>query len=306
MTKLFISILLLAIGIISKSSLEASCSTALYPIFDAKEFNIPRNLRTVQKVKAIPSSSNLQNLDGLRASGSGQFSEKTFNEMTKVLPIQFQQLIVLDLRQESHGFINGNPVSWTDGNYNYGNLNKTRFEIESDECLRLRLAMQEKRIIINPSEDPSKIIVDTIKTERELVESVGAIYIRLPVTDHNRPTNDVIDQFIELVKSLPSDQWLHVHCKGGKGRTTTFLTLLDIMKNAHQASLNDILARQQLIGGSNLTNEVRRQVGEKKRAAEARIELIEGFYLYCKQNPDFQLNWSAWIEQKHLALLNSH
>ena len=302
MMKISIAFVLVVVCLISQSFL-AFRTHALYPVFDPQGVNMPRNLRIAQQEKG-KSSLNFQGLNNLKASGSGQFSEKNFNEMMRHLPINSQRLVVFDLREESHGFINGNPVSWTDGNYNYGNLHRTRSEIESDEYQRLRLALRTRKIIINHAQEPTKLEVHTIKTERSFVEGSGATYIRLPVTDHNRPTNAVIDQFVEVIKSLPSDQWLHFHCKAGKGRTTTFLTLLDIMKNAHQTSLNDILVRQQFIGGINL-NEIQSKIGEKKRAAQARLEVIQKFYLYCRQIPDFQISWSAWAEQQQLILVKN-
>lgn len=302
--KPWIIFILLAICFASQSFLCFSRTMVLYPVFDSQGLDTPRNLRTAQQGRIGKPSLNFEGLKYLRVSGSGQFSEKHFNEMLQHLPISPQQLIVLDLRQESHGFINGNPVSWTDGNYNYGNLNKSKPEIEIDEYQRLRLAAQAKRIVVNPTQEPVKLVVNTVKTERVLVEEKGASYIRLPVTDHNRPSNEVLDHFIELVKSLPSDYWIHFHCKGGKGRTTTFLTLFDIMKNARQVSLNDILKRQQFIGGVDL-NQFEMKEGEKKRAAQQRLELVEQFYLYCRQVPDFQMSWSTWIEQQQSAFVNN-
>lgn len=302
--KIFICIFL-AICLIGQSFFYFSQNTTLYPIFDSAGTDLPRNLRTVQQLIVGNSPLNLQGLTYLRASGSGQFSENTFSKMLQHLKVSPHQLIVLDLREESHGFINGKSISWTDGIYNYGNLHKSRTEIESDENHRLKLAEQTKFIIVNPFAHPStKLTVTTITTERAFIENLGSSYIRLPVTDHNPPTNEIIDQFIEIVKNLSSDQWLHFHCKGGKGRTTTFLILFDIMKNAHSISLSDILARQQSIGGVNL-NEIDKKVGEMKRAAEARFELIQQFYLYCRQVPDFQVNWSTWIKQQQEALVNN-
>lgn len=301
--KTFLAFAFLTLCILAQSFMNFSRNPTLYPIFDATGMDVPRNWRTVQQVNEEKAFLNLQGLKYLRASGSGQFSEKNFNEMVRHLSIAPRQLIVLDLRQESHGFINGKPVSWTDGNYNYGNLHKTRAEIEADESRRLKLAVEAKSIVVDPVEDPIKLTVQTVKTERTLVEGFGATYIRLPVTDHNRPSNEVIDQFIELVKGLSSDQWLHFHCRAGKGRTTTFLTLYDIMKNSNKVSLSDILARQQFIGGTNL-GEIYSKVGEKKRAAEERLEFVQRFYIYCQQVPNFHISWSAWVEQQQ-ALVNN-
>jgi hypothetical protein len=273
---------------------DASLSI-VYPIFcdSALEADIPRNLRAVQQVQVTKSSLNLTGLNNLKISGSGQFSEKTFMAMIRYLPIRSEKLIVIDLRQESHGFINGQPVSWTDGNHNYANANKTKSEIEADEYQRLRLAVRAKQIVINPLKEPIKLSVFAVKTERDLVESYGSTYIRLPVQDHNRPANEIIDQFIQLVKSLSSDYWIHIHCKGGKGRTTTFLTLYDIIQNAHHVSLQDILARQYLMGGVDLTL-VQKEDRERTRAAHERLAFIQQFYLYCQQVPNFDTCWSDW------------
>ena len=43
---------------------------------------------------------------------------------------------VFDLRQEDHGFINGEPVSWYATN-NWANVGKTQSEIVAEETARL-------------------------------------------------------------------------------------------------------------------------------------------------------------------------
>ncbi len=302
--KYAVPVVFLTICLMSLFFMSFSRAQALYPIFDSSEVDSPRNLRTTTKVVMNAVPLDFQGLNYLKASGSGQFTESNFKDMLRYLAVQPQQLIVFDLRQESHGFINGSPVSWTDGKDNYGNLNKTRSEIEIDEYQRLRLAAQAKKIVVNPVDEPTKLAVYTVKTERSFVEELGSTYIRLPVTDHNRPSNEVIDQFIEFVKTLPNDQWLHFHCRAGKGRTTTFLTLFDMMKNAQQVHLEDILARQAYIGGANLTD-FNTKFGERKRAAEERLEFVKRFYAYCREVPDFQINWSTWIEKQQTTLVNN-
>lgn len=294
--KIFIICSCLTICFITLSFLNFSHSSPLHPIFDPPGVNVPRNLRSMQQSKRN-SFFNLKGIHDLRASGSGQFSEKTFKEMLTSLPVLPQHLLVIDLRQESHGFINGIPISWSDGIHNYGNLHKTKSEIESDESQRLNWAAQAKQIIVNPTQHPTKMTVYTAMTEQALVTSLGVSYLRLPVTDHNRPSNDIIDQFVELVKHLPPEQWLHLHCRAGKGRTTTFLTLLDMMKNAHQASLDEIIDRQKLCGGTHL-KDFPHKVGEMKRAATERLNFIQHFYTYCQQVPDFQISWSNWLNKE--------
>lgn len=296
--KKILILLILAMAALTQSFFGFSRAAVLYPISDPCELTLPRNFRTALYIDTVRGRKDLLNLKGLsqlKISGSGQFSEKAFIAMMECLPVSSEKLIVLDLREESHGLINGNPISWTDGVYNYGNLHKTKAEIESDESLRLKHAIQATQIVIDPLDKPLKVTVHETKTEKELVTSYGATYIRLPVTDHNRPTDEAIDQFIELIKDLQPDQWLHMHCRAGKGRTTTFMTLFDIVKNAQHASLKDILARQSLIGGSNL-NDTTKSNSERMRAAAERVEFIQKFYLYCQQVPDFKISWSKWLK----------
>ena len=300
--KPLITIFLVAVCLISQSFLGLSRTPSIYPIFDAPGAHLPRNFRKSDD-KQILSFIDANGLKFLRASGSGQFSEKTFVEMLQVLSVAPEKVVVMDLRQESHGFINGKPVSWTDGNYNYGNLHKSKREVESDEYQRLKLAEQSKKIIIDPSGDSTKLTVRSVKTERDFVESNGCQYIRMPVTDLNRPSNEVVDQFIAYVKNLPEDQWIHFHCKAGKGRTTTFMTLLDIMRNGQNVAFNEIMARQKFIGGSDLTS-IEKPDMEKSRAAKERLEFVKKFYHYCRQVPNYRVSWSEWIDQQQTICAN--
>lgn len=304
--KAFILMTLLALFIFTQSFFSTAAPSSggvTYPIFDAPGQTLPRNLRTVQQVYIGKFSPNLEGLERLKASGSGQFSEETFIKLVERLELtNSHHLVIFDLRQESHGLINGLPVCWTDGLHKYGNIDKTRQEIEMDEYQRLRLANQAGCLVIDPRNEPTKLAVNTVQTERELVEEKGHRYIRLPVTDHNRPSDQVVDEFIQIIGCLSSDEWLHFHCRAGKGRTTTFLTLLDMMMNAQQVSLEDILARQQLIGGADLNSSGSKE-GELKRAAEERLDFLKEFYVYCRQAPDFEISWSEWV--KHSSILAS-
>lgn len=257
-----------------------------YPILDAPQFSqIPRGLRVCK----------INHLKGV--SGSGQFSEQTFEEMTRQLAVNPDKLVVFDLREESHGLINGKAVSWTDGLHNNLNCQKTVHEIEKDENYRLQLAHKNKHLQIKNVEEIAIFQVHEIKTEREFVRQKGAQYIRLPVTDHLPPSDQVLDQFIEYVQQINDKQWIHVHCKAGKGRTTTFLVLLDTMMHANEHSLEEILQRQHFIGGADLKT-INKKNEVRTKGAHERLELVKRFYTYCQQVPDFHVNWSTWNQQQ--------
>jgi hypothetical protein len=75
----------------------------------------------------------------------------------------------------------------------------------------------------------------TAATERILFDNVvigkcTVHYVRIPVTDHCAPSDVALAAFRELASSSePKSSWLHFHCHGGDGRTTTFLALYDMV-----------------------------------------------------------------------------
>lgn len=234
-------------------------------------------------------------LKELRASGSAQFSEKSLNAIIKKIP--FKLLTIIDLRQESHGFINGIAVSWF-SERNWANKGKTLSEILDDEKLRLiQVAQYPIAILYASKKFPVPIWVNGTHTEAELVAPHGLGYVRIPVADHTKPSNTDADSFINLVKSLPKDSvWLHFHCAAGEGRTTTFLVMYDMMHNANKVKLNDIFQRQHLLGGINFINETFHDW--RKNYTEERKLFLRQFYVYCQQNPLFEKSWSSWVSDQ--------
>jgi len=55
-------------------------------------------------------------------------------------------------------------------------------------------------------------------------------YVRIPVTDHCGPSEEALAKLATLpVSTDPTQNWVHFHCHGGDGRTTSFLALYDIV-----------------------------------------------------------------------------
>ncbi len=296
--------LTLCLYLITGFSLHAQTTPNIPLVFDDYLDNVlPRKIRIMHSEMGQNDQIN-QGLDQLFASASNQFSEKGFLALQELLQssASYNELIVIDLREESHGFFNGFPVSWYCGLNNDGNANKTIEQIDCDENERLQsLALQLDIINIGTFRahnilTPYNFI--SSRTEKDFMETlIGTSYIRLPVPDHKHPSDDIVDKFLNIVNERKPGQWLHLHCRGGKGRTTTFLVLLDIIKNANQVSLNDILHRQFILDGSNLQAPHLKE--ERKEVSENRLKFIERFYDYCRLHPDFVIKWSEWNKQNH-------
>lgn len=256
-----------------------------------REDEMPKRFRkTTDTIKEDDDLPNLTGFSSLNESGSAQFTTKNIGLMKKA--IGDMPIFIVDLREESHGFINHFAVSWLgeDGK-NKANKGLTKEEVLKNEAKRLNSIKLKEPITIKNKE----IIPTKVQSEKELVEKNKMFYVRIPVTDNERPGDEMVDYFIKLVKKLPKDGWVHFHCKAGIGRTTTFMVMYDIMKNGKQVSLEDIMERQVLIGGKNLL----KPSYKPGSYSSERSEFIKNFYEYVKENKDgFNTNWSQWVKDK--------
>ena len=278
----------------------------LYPIVDtANVYEFPKRFRTTKAPMDLETEElpNLDGLEELKASASGRFSRKGLQLIKDI--IGNVPITIVDLRQESHGYVNGMAISWY-GEQNAANKDLGADEVKEIERNLLNQLICSKSIIFGEVKGKSACVPDPIsdpkivQSEEEMVKSEGCEYMRFYVTDHHRPSDSEVDSFIEFVKIVPQGQWLHFHCRGGSGRASTFITLYDIFRNSKYVSLEDILTRQVLIGGKDFTNNIHHKDLSKQKAAIERIEFIAKFYDYCINNceTNFEVLWSQWMEKE--------
>lgn len=269
---------------------------------------LPRNFRTTDdRLKAnsgqkIPTNTGLTSLC---ASGSGEF---TTDGLKLVLERTRGPVTVFDLRQETHIFVNGLPISWFATN-DWANVGRTHNEIEADEAARVKSLKPGSEIAIHPGaaikkpgaipSAPENVTVERASTERDLVEANRAAYVRLTITDHAPPLDEEVDRFILAVRTLPENGWAHFHCEAGRGRTTTFMVLYDMLRNATRVSLEDIARRQQLIGYDYDVLRLADPGSWKAPYTDDRIAFVRAFYDYARANPGGgpQL-WSEWLKSR--------
>lgn len=253
----------------------------------------PASLRfCTTPVKNSGSLPSLEGLYELGASASAQFSESGLVKILKKIPSE--HIIIVDLRMESHGFVDGTAVSWY-GMRNWTNLGLTLDEIKADEQERLTWLRELGQIEIALSGDIVHIPFETVITEEELASKHGCHYLRVPVADHRRPLDEHVDRFVAAMKNLPPEAWVHFHCSAGKGRATTFMILYDIMKNGHEVSLPHIMKRQALIGGKDFTNPSFKDKWKVPYQKE-RLKFIEDFYRYWLET-EGEISWTEWKAQ---------
>lgn len=258
-------------------------------VLDSLNYNeiLSKDFRKTTDLEAIKDSENLKltGLDKLNISGSQQFSEYNLPFLIKTIGTSMP-ITVVDLRQESHGFINGIPISWADikNNANVGLTREQVLSYEADKLKSIKL-----NVPITFYNHPERTIIPVeVKSEEEIVKSKDLAYNRITVRDGGIPSDDMVDYFIELIKGESSNSWLHFHCKAGIGRTTLFMIMYDMIKNYKDVSAEEIINRQLALGNFD----------EKKAKAfysKERAEFLNQFYDYCKANGDnFTVKWSEW------------
>ena len=266
---------------------------------------LPNNFRTTKdcyRHKGGPPVT-WSGLDQLNASAARQFSE--LDLITSLNPMSGQVYLV-DLRQESHGFADGRPVSWY-GLRNQSNVGKTDQQIADLEQRLVSEMASRGTIKLNGIvrktngriEETSlqEIKVERPETERELVERIGLRYVRFPVTDHQHPGGLTVDRFVDFVGSLPRDAWVHFHCRSGKGRSSTFMVLYDVFHNAGEVSLEDIIRRNVLIGSKDVSriSDLRAKLW-KNEMAKKRHAFVAAFYSYMVDPAGYgHLRWTEWL-----------
>ena len=240
-------------------------------------------------------------LNKLNISGSAQFSEPQFHQLAVTLRklAQGKRVYVIDLRQESHVFLNGNPISWY-GEHNWANAGKTLAQIRHEEEVRfaglLGATIHAYGVAHDQKSGKTEIKVHSVVTEQQAVEEEGFVYLRLPVPDYAWPPAETIDAFIEFVKGIDMKQsWLHFHCHAGTGRTGIFMMLYDKMKNP-KVPMKDIVVRQTLTGSEYpLYSSGSQSFHGRLNAEKAKMTPLLFQYLEENRKSGYAVPWSEWL-----------
>ena len=246
-------------------------------------------------------------LGQLRASASGQFSVAGWEAIAarlraRGLVTEDTPLTVLDLRQEPHGFLNAEPISW----HLTGNACNRSLAwplAAADEGARLqalrgiaaapthRTCKQQSAERVEFYYTLAPMPVTSVLSEADWLGSYGVRLVRLPMVDHTgAPEDPMVEAFIQLLDEREAT-WLHLHCRGGKGRTGVFLLMLDSYYNAHQLPLEVMAARQAALGGKNVLELSAREPAKSR----ARRAFLYAFYRFVGGARD--LSWTAWRAQ---------
>jgi hypothetical protein len=266
---------------------------------------LPRNFRTTDdllKANDGKTPSTIGLID-LHASGGGEFSA---DNLKHLLARMQGPVTIFDLRQETHIFVNGLPVSWY-ASRDWANVGRSQTEIEKAEAKWVQSLDPGSEIAVRPGHPvkhgnadsvvPQQVTVKEASTERDLVSAARTGYVRVAVTDHTRPLDEAVDRFIVAVRALPENAWAHFHCEAGLGRTTTFMVLYDMLRNASRVSLEDIVRRQAILSHGYDVLQPAGPANWKASYMAERAEFVRAFYEYARANPNGRPQlWSEWLK----------
>lgn len=256
---------------------------------------------------------NITGLKDLSMSGSGVPTAEGWKQIViniiETTKNKTEHIIDVDLRQESHGYLNQNPITLAARN-DWVNLGKTREQTLHDEKKWLKSLNKQKNIqdVLTPEQFKAaqfakgKTIPDeNISNEEKIAKAVGMKYFRLTVTDHMAPRDVDVDRFVAFVKTLKPNTWLHFHCRGGDGRTTTFMAMYDMMYNADKVPLNTIIKRQAAAEPYyNLFNTKQNSVFTE--GYKARKVFLTKYYEFSRDYiRGYSGTWTEWLKKESSA-----
>lgn len=208
-TFICISLLVLSINLISASPFDAL----------SNKKNQTLIVRDITSTTGLPDR--FRDIPNLNISGSAQFTAEQANNLKNT--INKPNICIIDLRQESHGLVNNYAISFFDPTKDLNNGFTTEQTIKTEDSLLSKIKLNDDlNIYIRTGRPFKEIAVDFVSNESSAANKAGMEYKRYAVRDNGAPTPEIIDQFVEFVKTKPSDLHLHFHCDAGEGRTTTF------------------------------------------------------------------------------------
>lgn len=278
---------------------------------------MPRKFRCIDQksIASIKAASNINGLKNLRIIGSGQFTSRQFeailNNAVSSKNMTPSNFVVVDLRGEQHILINGFPVTFFSDNFSHS-FGNTVVKVQEEEREQVARLLKTSRAVIHYVIEKgekgtlgktvqAEEIVQQVTTEQAVVQKLGVKYVRFAITDHRKPSDEIVDQLVEFMNTISENTWLYVHCRGGSGRTSTFMIMYDMVRNGKKVSKEDILARQIALGGKDLFKEKRgEQDNYRQTNSIARHQFIDRFYKYVRANDGLGVQpWSSWVKKSN-------
>ncbi len=158
---------------------DADSPVLIWDIDLARASALPRNFRTTDdRLKAIDARTpSTTGLIDLHAAGSGEFAAENFKLL---LTRMHGPVTVFDLRQETHVFVNGLPISWFTTR-DWANVGRSQTEIEEAEAEWVQSLGPGSGIAVRPARAVKKGDAESAVPQQVIVKKAApnAILCRL-------------------------------------------------------------------------------------------------------------------------------
>ena len=230
-------------------------------------------MRTTQDEVPTSEKVNLEGLRALKASGS---NAPLYSQLQQRLSFFKEKRLICDVKESTSTYLNGLPYRYFGYHYEQPELRHY-----------LRRFLYSGTLKAHP---------EWLRSEEAEAKAYGFDYISVPIGSRYVSSAKNVDRFVTIIDSLPPETWVHFHCERGNGRTSLALVMFDIMKNAPQVALKDIIKRQHLLGSEDLFDVVPWTRGSYSlEMLTNRKKFIEDFYVFiCQRKAGGSQTWSAW------------
>lgn len=270
---------------------------------------------------------NTEGLDSLHVSGSSQPSPNEMDEVKKFwgkrrvhwIALRKEEVVAVEPKDGGAIVLSLlHRLKWWSGEDARGQISVD--QIHAAERAAIEALKQQEKVTLfgNRDLDPSlekgeayelwyglNIDVDKVYTLQELVEKRGMIYHRVIDNKFGPISWDSIDHLVSILKEVPVNDAVHMHCKKGQSRTTIAMVIFDMMRNADKVRGEEIIRRQGPfgLGGASLEAD---QVTPGKGGTpykDSWEKILLTFYDYCLANKasNYAVAFSVWCEQNGIA-----
>jgi protein-tyrosine phosphatase len=206
-----------------------------------------------------------------KAGGSYGMAQPTESEIRSFLDTKLSEgktrVLWTNLREEPVIYINGKTLTLRDVDHKGMNLENPGVSGADAEALEKRL--KDELIANAKRDDQGRLLIETyketgfdkeknepilekivtpvnesdIKTTREVFDGITREYgekgitvdfNRVPISDEKKPDRRDIDQLIEQFKTVDDRTEVVFNCQAGRGRTTTGMTIFDMLKRGKE------------------------------------------------------------------------
>jgi len=236
------------------------------------------NFRTTQDPIVSTERVDLTGLRDLHMAGGPMLP---LHDLKKRLATAKTNIIIVNGTIGKHGYVNGTPT--TDLGYLSKNPGWRYF---------LWRLFSTGTIKAHP---------ELVISEAEEAKKHGFEYKSFLIGSKFNSAEKTIDEFVTFIDSLPENTSVYFHCHHGKGRTSLMLVMADIIKNAPNVALTDIIKRQYLLGSVDLFDTIPWSKGTYSTATlEKRKTFVQTFYAFiCQRKTGGIQLWSEWNRNQH-------